>query len=82
MGHERSARQQEELKFAKEVAQVLDDTVDAKISKVYLIAPARFLGLLRPAISANVRQHVAAELDRDLVNLTPEKVREHLPEYL
>lgn len=83
MGHEREAPQHEAQQFAIELATKLHSSIAADdIHKIYLIAPPRFLGRLRDAISPQVRQRVAAEIDHDLVHHSAADIRGHLPQYL
>lgn len=52
-----------------------------KLSKLALVAPPKFLGLLRDEFDAPSRQCVIAEVDKNLVREKPEAIRKHLPEY-
>lgn len=81
MGTRVGVKEQEALVFAKEIADQLDKGREAKqFNHLVIAAPPHFLGLLRDKISARVRNLVTHELDRDLVQLTAEQLRAHLPE--
>ncbi len=82
MGHESEAQQLEAQQFAVEIAAKLNSSIADDIHKIYIIAPPRFLGRLRGAISPQVRKRVAAEIDHDLVRHSAADIRGHLPHYL
>jgi protein required for attachment to host cells len=82
MGHENQAHQHEAQQFAFELAAKLHSSIADDVHKIYLIAPPRFLGRLRDAISPQVQKRVAAEIDHDLVRHSAADIRGHLPQYL
>ena len=82
MGHERETHLQEERKFADELAAKLQSAINEEVHKIYLISPPRFLGLLRAAISPEVKKRIVAEMAHDLTQHTARDIRAHLPEYL
>lgn len=51
-------------------------------NKLYVIAPAVFMGYLRNSMPHLVRETVQDEIVKDLLRENPERVRGHLPGYL
>jgi protein required for attachment to host cells len=51
---------------------------DHHIRSLVLIAPARALGMIRPALSAATRQVLVAEIDKDYVKLPLHEIERHL----
>ena len=82
MGHEGEPHRHEEEAFATELCAQLDAALPQGISKIYLIAPARFLGMLRKAISKHAKKLVVKELELDLVGADNRAIRHHLPQFL
>lgn len=73
--------------FARRVADVLGKAQQqGRMDALVIVAPPRFLGLLRKAVSKPVTEIVQAELDKDFVHFTNddihERLREHLREHL
>ena len=76
-------KREEAEQFARELAAELDRALRAgSFSRIYLVAPPRFLGLLRQSISPQLGEKVSGEIDKDLTQHTPQKIRELLPQYL
>lgn len=70
-------------KFAREIAHAIDEGLDGQaFSKLVLVAPPAFLGLLRSAISNRAKKAVSCELDKNIVRSELDEIREHLPERL
>ncbi|MGM0522388.1 MAG: host attachment protein [Pseudomonadota bacterium] len=66
-GEEGSASQHENELFAKEVAQRLYSArTENQISKLVLVAPPKFLGLLREKIDATTQKLIIHTLSKDL----------------
>lgn len=76
---ETTARQQEAITFAKELANHLDEDrkKDNYISLV-LIAPPAFLGLLRKNLNADIMKMVFQQIDKNLINKSAKEIREYL----
>lgn len=69
----------EKEKFAKEIAGILDRASTAgAFKRLILVAPPRTLGDLRTALSANTRKKVTGEIDKDLTQVTPGELPDHL----
>lgn len=65
--------------FAKHLAEVLDKNYSAKaFDRLVIVAPPTALGDLRAALTAQVKPHVYAELDKDLVKTPTAELPEHL----
>lgn len=76
-------KQQEEIRFAREVADRLEaGRVTHAFDRVAVVASPAFLGHLRSSMSAPLRAVVSMELDKDYTALRPEELRAHLPERL
>jgi protein required for attachment to host cells len=80
MGHEGDARQQQAVKFAAEISAELDRLRrTGDLRRIYLMAPPKFLGLLRSALSPQCNELLAGEINKDLVNHAIDDIRSHLP---
>jgi protein required for attachment to host cells len=73
-----SPKEEEAIRFAKEVAEALHADV-AEYDHLYVVAPPHFLGLLRQATDKAVHAKLAGELRKELTHFPPEQIREHLP---
>ncbi|MBI3677447.1 MAG: host attachment protein [Proteobacteria bacterium] len=68
-----------ERAFLKDFAHALDKRVrDAHIHKLVLVAPARALGMIRPALSPATQEIIHREFDRDYVKLPAHEIEQHL----
>jgi protein required for attachment to host cells len=64
---EMSASELEAAKFCKEIGRYLDHARTAhRYDRLFLIAPPRFLGMMRKEIGKEVEKLVEEELDKDL----------------
>lgn len=69
--------------FAQELANYLDAAHNSdQFTRLLVVAEPSFLGLLREELSEQVKKLVCFELDKNLVTLTAQEIRNHLPEYL
>jgi protein required for attachment to host cells len=69
------------LAFAREVClRVKAARVNGEAESFVIAAAPGFLGLLRNALDAATKAHVALEIDKNLVRLRAEEIRAHLPE--
>lgn len=84
MGTHFSPREQEGIRFAKEVAQRLEEGLNAhEFDHLVIAAEPRFLGLLRNAMPDKLRAMVTEEIDKELAHIPKaEDIRRHLPERL
>lgn len=74
-----SAREQEKLEFARQLAERLDAGCnDGSFDRLVLVAPPAFLGLLRDKLSKKVMDRVYKQIDKNLVQKPAEVVREHV----
>jgi protein required for attachment to host cells len=70
---------QDERAFLQKFAECLElRTRDRGIKALILVAPARALGMIRPALSASTKHVLVAELDRDYVKMPLYEIEEHL----
>src|ERR1019366_6825411 len=71
-----------ERTFLHEFANCLDrHTQDHEIKSLILVAPARALGMIRPALSAATKQVIVAELDKDYVKAPLHEIEKLLQRY-
>ncbi|RMG57081.1 MAG: host attachment protein [Gammaproteobacteria bacterium] len=76
-------KEQEAIRFAHELAAFLDKARNEHgYEQLVVVAAPKFLGHLREALPAPVRNLVRLEIDKNLVGQSPEDIRKHLPEYL
>lgn len=77
-------KDEEARRFAGELAGSLHHHYQAHaFTDLILVAPPRFLGMLRDALDAQIAKHVIESFDLDLTQCeTAEAVRSHLPERL
>lgn len=79
VGRERQERAHENQPFARQIAETLMVADQIRhIDQLVLVAPPRFLGALRAALSDSLRQRVSAEIHHDLTHAPERAVREHL----
>jgi protein required for attachment to host cells len=77
---EHSPKEQEEINFATRVAHHLSDELNQnKYDRLFMVAAPSFLGDLRNALSSRVEKHIAFSLGKNIVKLSPEEIRSHLP---
>ena len=74
-----SAKQQQAFGFARTIAHRLDSARNkGEFSKLILVAPPSFLGMLRDNLSKEVMAMVSNQVDKNLVLKPAETVREYL----
>lgn len=70
-------------RFAIELAKELDTArANGNFSRLYLVAPPKFLGFFRKHASKELSEKVSGEVDKDLTMQSAEDIRKQLPEYL
>lgn len=78
-----SAKEQGTIDFAKQVVKHLCDELNQnKFERLFIVAAPAFLGSLRSALTSRMEKHVAFSLGKNIVTLTPEEIRGHLPHSL
>ncbi len=83
MGHEKTAVQKQAADFANEVAAELEKLRAAGgLYRVYLVAPPKFLGLLRSSLNKSCTALVSGEIGKDLVKHGIDDIRAQLPRRL
>jgi len=83
MGTKIDVKQQEAIRFAKEVSEVLSAGHNhGRFDKLYIVAAPAFLGLLRDSLHGPLQHLVAGEVDKNLASHGVEEIRGHLPDYL
>lgn len=83
MGHEQAARKREAEAFAREMAEEIEKLRrKTDLRKIYLVAPPKFLGLLRASISKQCQALVHGEINKDLVTHSSEEIRSNLSKQL
>ena len=79
-GGERSPRKVEARRFARRIAEALDEArSENRYDRLVVIAPPAFLGLLREEMPAAVQAMLSAEVGKDLVHEPPEVLNGYLP---
>lgn len=80
MGHENSAHIRQAEDFAREVCDEIDRyRRKADLRRIYLVAPPKFLGQLRAAMSKQCQAMIAGETGKNLVMQKIEDIRAQLP---
>jgi protein required for attachment to host cells len=83
MSSEVSAKQQDTLDFARQIAERLNEArVRGEYHKLVLVAAPAFLGVLREQLDRHVLELVCATLDKDLTQLRADELRARLPQRL
>lgn len=78
-----SLRDKTAERFARLLGEALErGRTEGRYEHVVLVAPPRFLGVLRDGLGEGVSGHVAAEIHRDLTALPAREVRARLPDRL
>jgi protein required for attachment to host cells len=72
-------KKKEVEKFARELAGILEH---GAYSRLILVTPPAFLGVLRKLLSPRVKERVAAEVEKDYLHLEPREVRERVQEQM
>jgi protein required for attachment to host cells len=76
-------KKQEAITFAGRVAERLESARrQGKVERLILVAAPEFLGLLRDNLTSDLRRMIEDEFSLDLVQMTPQEIRAHLPETL
>jgi protein required for attachment to host cells len=74
---------QEALRFATDIAhRIHQGRVGNEFDSLILVAPPRFLGMLRKAMDTGSRKLVQTELDKEFTQLDDEEIRRRLREFL
>lgn len=69
----------EQERFAREITAVLDEAAQQqRYDRLVLVAPPKFMGLLRDRLPAGVALKVSAELTKDLTKLSIHELPPHL----
>lgn len=83
VGHENEAHKRQAEIFAQELCDEIEKLRQPRdLRRIYLVAPPKFLGLLRASISKQCVELLAGEVNRDLVTSSIEDIRSHLPKLL
>ena len=73
----------EARQFAQQLADELDEAREGgQFGELALIAPPKFLGWLRDAISPQTQNTVSAEIDKDFSKLSLHDLKQRLPDLL
>lgn len=66
--------------FAKSLADHLESACNNKeFEKLYIAASPNLLGLLRRALHPNTAKHIHGEVDKDLTQMKPDEIINHIP---
>ena len=83
VGNEKDAHQHEAEVFAREVCEHINKNCHGKdLRKLYLVAPPRFLGLMRKSLSKNACGILVKEIDKDLSSQSLPEISKYLAAHL
>lgn len=83
MGHEQATKHKQAELFAQELGAEIDKLHrKTDLCRIYLVAPPKFLGLLRTSISKQCHELLHGEVNKELVTHSLEDIRSHLPKLL
>jgi protein required for attachment to host cells len=75
-----SPKRHEAITFSKQVADHLESArSEGRFQRLFVVAPPAFLGLLRDHFSSALGTLVTGEVNKNLVLLKPDQIREQLP---
>ena len=78
-----SAKKKEQVKFAMEIANHLEQaSMAGQFRRLYVAADPAFLGLLRDKLDGRLRQMIVGELCKNVTREPADTIRKHLPEKL
>lgn len=78
-----SPKEQENIYFVKTIGEKLEQgRTHNEFDKLILIAPPAFLGLLRQHLPEQTRKRVSEEINKNLISMSLDEIRAHLPEKL
>ncbi len=76
-------KEQEAIDFAKRVSEYLEDgKTTNRFEQLLIISAPAFLGTLRTQLSAQTRNCICFELDKNITTHSADDIRRHLPENL
>lgn len=80
---DRDPKETEIRRFASELADRLRDArLAGEFERLFLVAPANFLGELRAQLDDGTQHAIVGELSKDLSQLKADRIRSHLPELI
>jgi protein required for attachment to host cells len=83
MGHEDDPRRQEQVRFARQICEYLENAHSQhQFERLYVVAAPAFLGDLRHGLAKAVALTVTGEIPKNITRLAVGEIREHLPERL
>ena len=83
MGDQTEPKRQEQIYFAKRIAERLEQgRTKGDYGNLIIVAAPTLLGLLRDHLSSSTSKLVAHQLDKNLARLNARDIRGHLPERL
>ena len=83
MGNKNTAKEHEQDLFAKRVASRVEEGRTAgQVNKLILVAVPRFLGRIRSNLSAPCAEMITHTIDKELTQLSADKLAEYLPAFL
>ncbi|OOG63483.1 hypothetical protein B0E46_10895 [Rhodanobacter sp. B04] len=75
-----SLREKHAMQFADQLRDAIQQgRIENQYDQLVLMAPPRFLGMLRDRLDDQTRKRVVAEVGSDLLALSPNELRAHLP---
>lgn len=82
MGNKNATKDHEQDLFAKRVAsRVEEGRTSGQIAKLILVAAPKFLGRVRASLSGPCSDLVVHTIDKELTQLSPDKLADYLPNF-
>jgi len=76
---ETGIKEYEEIEFAEDINKELQKAKNRnQFSKLVVVSPPHFLGILRKNFHSNVANSIALEVDKNLVKMKPKEIISHL----
>ncbi len=83
LGNEQKPTERETVKFARELAGLLEDgRIHKRYTKLVLVAEPRFLGELRAVLTPQTGSMVTATQSRDLAWMETQQIQKHLQDIM
>jgi len=83
VGNKNAAKAHDQDLFAKRVAQRVEEGRNAgQLDKLILVSAPKFLGRIRASLSGPSAELVVHTIDKELTQLTPDKLADYLPQFV
>ncbi len=83
LGPAHSAREQQALEFAREIAERLEaGRVNTQFEQLFIVAAPDLLGLLRKSMNGNIEKLIAHAIDKNVTQQSATDIRKLLPKFI